>query len=90
VPKGKPLSNEEIATAAMQDIAADRRAKDSRSRTQAAEAYLTAVDRLNEKVAKLEAENVKLREQLEAEVRLRSMDFDQHTEDAKASRTHGP
>jgi hypothetical protein len=34
------------------------------TRTQAAEAYLTAVDRLKEKVAKLEAENERLRAEI--------------------------
>ena len=35
-----------------------------KTRTQAAQAYLTAVDRLKEKVAKLEAENERLRQEL--------------------------
>lgn len=36
-----------------------------KSRTQAAEAYLTAVDRLKEKVAHLEAVNERLRDELQ-------------------------
>ena len=51
--------------------------------TQAAEAYMTAVDRLKEKLARaenriehLEREKAKLEELLANEVRLRQMDFD--------------
>lgn len=44
--------------------------------TKAAEAYLTAVDRLRAQVERLEQENARLREQLEALQRSREMDFD--------------
>jgi type II secretory pathway component PulM len=46
------------------------------SRVERAEQYLTEVDRLKAEVEQLQRELATLRQQLEAEVRLRQQDFD--------------
>ena len=52
------------------------------SRVEQAEMYLTEVDRLKAEVESLQRELAHLRQQLEAEVRLRQMDFDRGGEGA--------